>query len=62
MFASEVVREWGMAWLQSDDRVSGGRPLRLVGEKQFLPQPSSGPSVWIFLNAPQSGRARVSEG
>jgi hypothetical protein len=35
MFASEVVREWEMAWLQSDDRVSGDRPLRLVGEKQF---------------------------
>ena len=62
MFASEVVREWGVAWLQSDDRVRGDRSLRLVGEKQFLPQPSSGPSVWIFLNAPQCWHARVSEG
>ena len=35
MFASEVVREWVMVWLQSDDRARGDRPLRLVGETVF---------------------------
>ena len=33
-----------IAWLKSDNRVSSDRPLGLVGEKQFLPQPASGPS------------------
>ena len=39
MFASEVVREWEMAWLQSDDRVSGDRPLRLAGKTGFYRNP-----------------------
>ena len=45
-----------------DDPARGDHPLRLDGEKQFLPPPSSGPSVWIIQNAPKSGRARVCEG
>ena len=36
MSACEVVREWEMAWLQSDDRVRGDHPLRLAGEKTIF--------------------------
>ena len=51
MSAGEVLRGWVIAWLQSDDRVRGDRPPGLVGGKQFLPQPASGPSVWIIRSA-----------
>ena len=62
MFASEVVRGWEIAWLQSDDRVRGGRPLRLVGEEQFLPQPASGPSAWNFRRLHKAGVLAFPEG
>ena len=35
MFTSEIVREWEMVWLQSDDRLRVNRPLRLDGETRF---------------------------
>ena len=64
MFASEVVSKWEMAWLQSDDRVRGDRPLGLVGEKTvFTATRERTKRVdYNIQNAPKSRRARVSEG
>ena len=48
MFASEVVREWEIAWLQSDDRVRGDRPPGLVGENSFCRHPRAGQACGFF--------------
>ena len=42
MFASEVVRGWEIALLQSDDRVRGDRRLRPVGENSYYRNPRAG--------------------
>ena len=55
MFASEVVREWEIAWLQIDDRVGGDRPLRLVGEKRFCRNPRVDQSCRIFRTLREAG-------
>ena len=56
MFAKEVVREWEIAWLRSDDLVRGGnRPLRLVGENSFCRNPRADQACGIFGTLRKAG-------
>ena len=58
MFASEVVKERGMAWLQSDDRVSGDRPLRLVEENSFYRNPRADQVCGFFERSAKQACSR----
>ena len=59
MFAREVVGEWEIAWLQSDDRVRSDRPLRLVGENSFCRDPRAHQACGIFRTLRKAGVLRL---